>query len=133
MTWRGWVILAAIAAAGAGGWVLNGWRLAGELERRAGVIETQHQALETLKGANDRCAAGVADVRKSLAAFYADVDARSARVEAALEEAERAAQAHQEAARAALGRPMPKAGEECASVAGEAAAYAAKRKGAPEP
>ncbi len=125
-------IAGALAIGFAGGWLVNGWRLGGELERRAGVIEAQEQSLKTLEGANARCSAGVAQVRSSLAAFYASVDRRSRRVEQALGEAERAAGAHLKAAAAARDRPPPRAGEECAQAAAEAAAYAARRKaGAP--
>jgi hypothetical protein len=118
----------ALALGGAGGWMVNGWRLGVELERRAGVIDTQKESLELLGGANKRCDAGAAAVRGSLAAFYGELDRRSARVEAALEVAGQAAQAHQEAARHALGRALPEAGQECARAASEARAYAAKRK-----
>jgi hypothetical protein len=121
----------AFAAGASSGWMVNGWRLGAQIEQLAGVVATQQQSLETLKGANQRCTAGVADVRKSLEAFYGAIAARTAAVEAAMKAAERASRAHQEAARQALARPAPKPGEECASAAREAAAYAAKRKGAP--
>lgn len=127
------VLIAAIAlaAAAAGGWWINGWKLGEELARRQGVIDTQKQSLATLAGANERCTAGVQDVKTAVQGYIAEGARRSEAAAAAMEHAAAAAQGHQDAAKAALNRLQAPKGKECDTAAAEASAYARKRKGAP--
>lgn len=129
------VVLIAVAVAlvvGFGtGWQVNGWRLSGEIERLDGVVATQNQSIDTLKGANERCTAGVNEVKIAVKGFIADADTRSREAAAAMKKAAEAAQGHLAAAKDAMNRPPPKPGEECETAAREASSYARKRKGAP--
>lgn len=120
-----------LALAAGAGWTVNGWRLAGELHRLQGVVDTQVQSLATLKGANDRCAAGVADVKEAVKAIADDAARRTAAAAKAAQQAEAGARAHLADAKAALNRPMPAAGKECETAAAEAVNYAKRRKAAP--
>jgi hypothetical protein len=113
-----------------GGWTVNGWRLAGEIQRLDGVVSTQEQSLKTLEGANKRCAAGVADVQKAVQGFISQADRRAADAAKAMAKAAEAAKGHLEAAKDAMNRPPAKPGEECDTAAKEATSYAKKRKGA---
>lgn len=122
---------AALLAATAAGWTLNGWRLAGKINELQGVVDTQAQALATLEGANTRCTAGVAEVKAAVKAYVEAGDARGREAAEAMRQAARAAQGHLAAAKAALDRPAPKRGEECATAAAEASDYARRRKAAP--
>lgn len=129
---RTWILYAGVAAAGlAAGWTLNGWRLSGQIHALQGVVSTQAQAIATLEGANQRCTAGVAEVSAAVKAYVAAGAARAREAAEAMQRAERGAQAHLAAARGALERPAPKAGEECDTAAAEAADYARRRKAAP--
>lgn len=112
------------------GWLLNGWRLAGELQELKGTVATQRQAIATLEGANGRCTASVAEVRGAVKDLVDENARRAAAAQAAIARAEKSAEKHLQAATAALARPAPKAGEECATLVREALDYARKRKGA---
>lgn len=130
------LIIAAIAAAllaiGAGaGWTINGWRLSGEISRLEGTVATQKQSIATLVGANERCVAGVQEVKGAVKALVDDGARRSAEAAAAMEHAAAAAKGHQDAATAALSRVQAPKGKECETAAGEASAYAKKRRAAP--
>lgn len=122
------VVLAIVAGAG---WTVNGWRLAGQLEQLQGVVDTQKQSLATLAGANERCAAGVADVKGAVKALVDDGTRRSAAAAAAMEQVAARAKGHLDGAAAALNRAMPAAGQECDTAAAEALDYAKRRKAAP--
>lgn len=125
-------IAAALIVAGAlGGWTVNGWRLAGEIARLNGIVETQKQSIATMEGANQRCTAGVAEVKDAVKG-YVDAGAKAQQAAAAaIQKAAASAQGHLAAAKDALNRAMPPPGQECATAAEEAAAYAKKRKEAP--
>ena len=125
------IVVAALVVATTAGWVLNGWRLSGKIENLQGVVQTQQQSLATLQGANMRCTAAVGDVRDAVAAYVKEGEKRAAAATVAMQEAAKASKANLAAAKAALSRPPAKAGEECATVAREAAEYAKKRKAAP--
>jgi hypothetical protein len=125
------ILATAIAAAAAGGWVVNGWRLAGELERLNGIVDTQQQSIETLAGVNKSCAAGLEDVKAAVKGYVDASDARGAAAAKAMAAAADAAKGHLAAAKDALNRPPAPPGQECATAAAEASAYARKRKGAP--
>lgn len=122
-------IIAAIAAGA--GWTINGWRLSGEISSLEGTVATQKQSIATLVGANDRCLAGVQDVKGAVKAYVDAGAARSEAAAAAMKQAAAAAKGHQDAATAALNRVQPAKGKECETIAGEAAKYARKRKAAP--
>lgn len=126
------VSLAGALLAGFGaGWLVNGWRLGTENAELKGVVETQKQSLATMEGANQRCAAGVADVKGAVKGIADEVRARSEAAAKAMKGAEEAAKQHLAAAQSALSRPPAAAGAECDTAAMEASAYAKKRKGAP--
>jgi hypothetical protein len=115
----------------AAGWTLNGWRLGAKVERLEGTVATQRQALAALDGANQRCVAGIAEVKGAVQQLVDDARRRAAAAAAAMARAEKQAAGHLAAARHALGRPMPEPGLECEQTAAEAAAYARRRKAAP--
>lgn len=125
------VVAVVLAIAAGAGWMVNGWRLSGKINTLQGIVDTQVQSLATLEGANQRCTAGVEEVKGAVKGY---VDAGTKRSEAAAEamrQAAAGAQRHLEAARGALNRPPAPAGKECETVAAEASAYAHKRKEAP--
>jgi len=117
-----------LALGGAAGWTINGWRLAGKVNELSGVVSTQQQGIDTLKGANDRCTAAVGDVKASVKALIDESTARSAAAQAAMEKAAKKAEGHMKAATDALNRPMPAPGKECDALVKEALDYAKKRK-----
>ncbi len=124
-------ILVGLAALGfGGGWIVNGWRLAGEVEHLEGVVDVQKQSLATYEGANERCVAGLQDVKGAVKVIADGVAARTKAAAEAMARAEQASKAHLEAAQGALNRPMPAAGKECEAMVREAVEYAKKRKGA---
>jgi hypothetical protein len=123
------IAAALLVAAAAAGWTVNGWRLAGKVNELQGVVDTQAQALALLEASNIRCAAGVAEIQAAWKDHAAQEAARQRQAQEAMDTAARAAAGHLAAARAALKRPAPKAGEECSQVAAEAAAYVQRRKG----
>jgi hypothetical protein len=117
-----------LAIGGAAGWTINGWRLAGQIQELKGVVSTQQQGIDTLKGANERCTAAVGDVKGSVKALVDENAKRSAASQAAIEKAAKASVGHMRAAKDALNRIAPKPGEECATFAREAAEYVRRRK-----
>lgn len=121
----------ALAAAGVGGWTLNGWRLSGQINKLQGTVDTQLQTIATLKGANDRCTAGVAEVTAAVKGYVDAGSARSEEAKAAMLAIADQAAGHLAAAKSAMNRPPPARGKECDAVAAEASAYARKRKAAP--
>jgi len=122
-------LLGALLAGFGAGWMVNGWRLSGDVEKLNGIVETQKQSLETFEGANKRCTASVADVKGAVKAIADDATARAKAAAEAMARAEAGGKAHLEAAKAALNRPMPAAGKECDAIVREAVDYATKRKG----
>lgn len=127
------IVIAAIAAAlvagGFGaGWLVNGWRLAGEIERLGGIVDTQKQSIATFEGANKRCVAGLDEVTRSVKEFVEAGAKRSEDAAKAMAEATKSAKSNLDAARDALARPPAPRGKECETAAAEAAAYAAKRR-----
>jgi hypothetical protein len=123
-------IAAGLVAAGAAvGWTLNGWRMSGQIRELEGTVATQKQAIATLDAANQRCSAGLADVRGAVQGFIADANGRQAAAAEAIERVAGAAEAHLQAAQGALARVRPAKGRECDQAALEAATYARKRRG----
>jgi len=126
-----YLIIAALALGAAAGWVLNGWRLSGQIERLQGKVETQEQSIATLRGANGRCTAAVGDVKAAVQGIAERVEKNSRAAVAAMARAEKTAAGHLDAARSATARPMPAPGGECAALVKEALEYAARRRAAP--
>lgn len=124
-------VVLAMSAGVVGGWTMNGWRLGARVERLQGAIDTQKQSIAMLKGANDRCTAGVAEVKGAVKGFVDEADKRGRDAAAAMKAAAVAAQGHLQDARDALNRPPAPAGQECETAAAEATRYAQKRKAAP--
>jgi hypothetical protein len=124
-------VVASLAVGFGAGWAINGWRLGTKVATLEGVVETQKQSIATLEGANQRCAAGVADVKGAVKAIADDAAARTAAAAAAMKAAEKGAAEHLAAAKDAMSRPPAAPGTECDRAAAEASAYAKKRKGAP--
>lgn len=127
----GIAVIVALVVGAAGGWFVNGWRLAGEIQRLTGVVSTQEQSLATLKGANDRCTAGVNEVKTAVKGFIDEAGRRGAAAAAEMAKAAKAAEGHLAAAKDAMNRPPAPPGKECDTAATEASSYAKKRKGAP--
>lgn len=123
--------LAALLAGFAAGWAVNGWRLAGDIERLKGVTQTQEQSIKTLVGVNKSCAAGVAEVKGAVKSMADAAERRSREAAQAMAATARQAEQHLADARSALARPPAKPGEECGTVAREASAYARKRQAGP--
>lgn len=113
------------------GWQVNGWRLSGKIQELDGVVATQNQSIDTLKGANERCTAGVTEVKTAVKGFIADADRRAQDAAAAMKAAAKVAQGHLDAAKNAMNRPPALPGKECDTAATEASSYAKKRKGTP--
>jgi hypothetical protein len=124
-------LVGALLAGFGGGWVVNGWRLSGDVARLEGTVDTQKQSLETYDGANKRCTASVADVKGAVKGIADEADARGKAAAEAMKKAAGEASGHLAAARDALSRPPALPGQECDTAAREATAYAKKRKGAP--
>lgn len=131
------VIAGAIAGAAGlglgftGGWVINGWRLSGDINKLQGITETQKQGMSELAGANKNCIAGVAGVKADVKELVDDARQRSDEAAAAMKAAAKEASGHLAAARNALARPPVVRGKECPQAASEASQYARKRKAAP--
>lgn len=123
--------LGGLAIGGAAGWIVNGWRLSGDVQKLTGVVSTQQQGIDTLKGANDRCTTAVGDVKASVKTLVDENAARSKASQAAIDRAAKKAEGHLKAATAALNRPMPAPGKECDALVREALDYADRRKGNP--
>ena len=121
-------VLIALVVGAAGGWFVNGWRLSGDLKEQKGIVATQNQSIETLKGANKNCTAGVAEVKDAVKSYVADSDARSAAAAAAMKKAAQEAKGHMDAVKEAMNRPPAPPGKECDTAAKEATDYAKKRK-----
>lgn len=121
--------VAGLTIGAAGGWIVNGWRLERDVARLVGVTNTQQQAIDNAKGVNDRCLAGLDDVKGSVKALVVENRTRSAAAQAAIERAAKKAERHLKAATDALNRPMPAPGKECDALVREALDYARQRKG----
>lgn len=123
-------ILVGLVLVGFGaGWTVQGWRLGAEVAELQGTVDTQKQGLATFEGANQRCVAGLDDVKRSVKGY---VDAAAARTDAAakaIAAAAEAARAHEKAAADALARPLPAAGKECEAMVQEALDMAKRRRG----
>jgi len=125
-------IVAALLLGGfAGGWAVQGWRLGAKLAELEGVRATQVQTIETLRGVNKSCAAGVDEVKKAVKGYVDAAAERDAAAARALAAVAGKAQAYIADSKVALGRPAPAPGQECDTVAGELGAYARKRRAAP--
>lgn len=122
-------LVGALLAGFGAGWLVNGWRLGTENAELTGVVNTQKQSIATLDGANQRCAAGVADVKGAVKGIADEARARSEAAAKAMKIAEEAAKQHLADAKSALNRPLPAPGAECDTAAREATEYAKKRKG----
>jgi hypothetical protein len=116
------LVVIALALGGAGGWVVNGWRLSGQIERLSGKV-----AIE--QGANGRCESAVTQVQTTVNALREDEKARGVEVQKAVAKAAAESKTHLEAAREALSRAAPQPGAECDAAAREARAYVEKRRG----
>jgi hypothetical protein len=125
------VLVASLAGGFGAGWFVNGWRLGVKTAELQGVVDTQKQSLATLEGVNQRCAAGVADVKGAVKVIADEAAARTEAATKAMQAAEKGAAAHLAAATSAMNRPPAPPGTECDRAAAEAEAYAKKRRGAP--
>lgn len=118
------VVAVAVFAGGTGGWMVNGWRLGARIADLEGKVSA-------FEGANKRCSEAVSDIKGAVKALAEQGDKRAKAAEDAVKRAEQGAQRFLKSARAALERPMPKAGEECATAAREAREYVERRKRSP--
>jgi hypothetical protein len=119
-------IAAAVVAGVAGaaglstGWTLNGWRLAGRIER----LEGRASALEA---ANQRCGVNVAEVKAAVGELVKAGELRAAAAAKALREAEKAALGHLARAGRILKAPPVPPEKQCDTVRDEQRGYVRQR------
>lgn len=120
--------LGGLAIGATTGWVINGWRLSGKVERLNGKVDARDQAIASLGDINARCTSSVADVKAAVKEIADDAAKRAAAAATAMQRAEKGAGAYLANARAALARPAPAPGGECEAMVREAIDYAGRRK-----
>lgn len=129
LLWIRLAIVAAIFAAGAVvGWGLNGWRLNSQVADLQVKLANATARVAILEPANDKCAADVKDVRQAFADWQATEARRTEAVKVAVSKAGLVAAANFETAKLIMAEPRPAAGQECAGIVNEEAAYVQSRQ-----
>lgn len=122
------IALVLLAMGAGGGWLLNGWRLSGDLAAKDTTIAQLRGANTALEAANQRCRVNVAEVQTAVKGVVGEAKRVNDAALAAMNRAAGKAAKHQAKADEILNRPPVPPAEWCNTIKAEQTEHVEARR-----